>query len=66
MEEENKYYSIINNLNKDQGDKIEVWNKFQGQMVNTITINGLNPDKKTYNEIYNPINSRILLYKGIK
>ena len=66
MEEENKYYSIINNLNKDYGDKIEVWNKFQGQMVNTITINGLNPDKKTYNEIYNPINSRILLYKGIK
>ena len=67
MEKDNNYYSIIENKDKENhGDKNEVWIKFQDDTPHTITINSLNPDKKIYNEVYNPINSRILLYKGIK
>ena len=67
MEKNNNYYSIVENKDKENhGDKNEVWIKFQDDTPHTITINSLNPDKNIYNEVYNPINSRILLYKGIK
>ena len=67
MEEENKYYTIIRDTNKGNIlDKIEVWIKFQENNKSIININESMLDKKSYNEVYNPVNSRILLYKGIK
>ena len=67
MEEGNKYYAIIRDTNKGKIlDKNEVWIKFQEKNISTININNSMLDIKTYNEVYNPINSRILLYKGIK
>ena len=67
MEEENKYYTIIRDTNKGNIlDKIEVWIKFQENNKSIININESMLDKKSYNEVYNPVNSRILLYQGIK
>ena len=65
MEEGNNFYTIIESPNKKNDDD-EVWTKFQGETVSTITINCSDPDIKAFNEVYNPINSRLLLYKGIK
>ena len=68
MEEGNNYYSVIKSTNMENYRDYEIWIKFKGENATKIFLNQKSPfeNKNAYNEVYNPINSRILFFKGIK
>lgn len=65
MEKQNNYYSIIKNEKEGDFGNKEEWKKYQDENVSTIIINTDIKDKISQNEVYDPINARILFYRGI-
>ena len=63
-EKDNKYYSLIRNEKGTEIGKIE-WKKFEDEKVTNLYLDQNIYDKNVYNEVFDDINSRILIYKGI-
>ena len=63
-EKDNKYYSLIRNEKGTEIGKTE-WKKFEDEKVTNLYLDQNIYDKNVYNEVFDDINSRILIYKGI-